>query len=245
MAPGIDKGLALQAMLAEYETLREEIQNRSELQNRFLQMHLTAITVVVGLLLQNELQIHDGFIVLIAVSSTVFGRWWIDQALTINRIGRHLADPVEQDINALVGTSALRWESEDRNPILRKFSEALMFKGFEGLVLLTFLLPAITASIFALVAVFFDIRARWEPHYGLDRADVWVVFALLLFVVVIFFRMMSSRRMMIELDEYSDCYKRQLRGEMLDDECQQKIDSLKGQAEWVSNQARIRRVLRE
>ena len=240
MAPKVNKELALQALLAEYETLREEIQNRSELQNRFLQMHLTAITIVVGLLLQNEFRIHTGFIMIIAVSSTVFGRWWIDQGLTIHRIGRHLADPLEQDVNALVGTSAMRWESEDRNPILRKYSEASMFQGFKGLILLTFVMPAGVASSIGVVVLVRDIR-----RYGWGHIDVWIVTTLLLFVLAIFLRMWSSRRRMIELEEYSDCYKRQLRNESLDSECQQKIERLKDLAGWISRQEQRRSTLRE
>ena len=45
----------LRVMLAEYNSLRSEIKYRSEFQNRLLQIHITALTTIIGAFLyKNE-----------------------------------------------------------------------------------------------------------------------------------------------------------------------------------------------
>ena len=245
MSGKADRELALQAMLAEYDTLRTEIQNRSDLQNRFIQLHVTAITIVIGLLLQEGFEVYDGFIVIIALSSSVFGLWWIDQAVTITRIGCHLADPIERNVNALVNTNVLRWEAEDRNPLVQTYSETVMQRQFKDLVALTFVWPARVALGWAVGVVGWDALTTWRSDSGslLNRIDVYVVGFMIVFVGIILYRLAKSKKTMEKVGEAAAVYKKRLRGEPLDEHDLRVLAELDDETRWATGQERIRQAL--
>src|SRR5689334_6101248 len=80
----------LQAMLAEYNALRAEIQSRSNTQNTLLQLHLTALTLILGGALSEKL--GPWIIFLIPLEATIFGLWWLDHSLVIMEIGTYIRE---------------------------------------------------------------------------------------------------------------------------------------------------------
>ena len=100
----------LQSMLAEYNSLRTEVQNRTAAQNILLQLHITALTAILGAILADR-NFGPWLIFLVPIESAIFGLWWIDHATKIEEVGQFIGD-VENKIGALLGhADVMTWES--------------------------------------------------------------------------------------------------------------------------------------
>ena len=131
----------VQAILAEYNALRSEIQSRSDYQNRILQLHITALTVLLGTALSQPL--GHLIILLVPLESTIFGLWWYDNAAAIGDIARYIRVSIEGKIGeVLKDPNVMGWE---RRPLVTHkplFSRKRTLIT-TSLVWLTFVAPAI------------------------------------------------------------------------------------------------------
>lgn len=130
----------LQAMLAEYNALRVEIQRRSDAQHTLLQLHLTALTLISGAALSQKL--GPWIIFLIPIEAAIFGLWWEDHALVIMEIGTYIRESVEPRVSRLLSVEkVMYWETNF------KAGAALPKKRrditFEWLVFITFAGPSV------------------------------------------------------------------------------------------------------
>lgn len=127
---------ALKVVLTEYKALRTEIQNRSSAQSFILQVHITALTFILGAAATTRF--FPWLIFLIPIEASIFGLWYMDHAITIAQLGEYIQTCVEPNVNGLVHAKGLlSWESGFYG---EKVSLAPKTKpiSFETLVFLTF-----------------------------------------------------------------------------------------------------------
>jgi hypothetical protein len=106
----IEVGHKIQAILAEYNALRAEIQQRSDFQHRILQLHITTLTIVLGAAVSQPLG-HLIFL-LIPITTSLFGLWWLDNRRAIREIGMYIQFAIESKMNSLLKDDELMfWES--------------------------------------------------------------------------------------------------------------------------------------
>ncbi len=144
-----ERKLQMDAVSLEYTTLRAEIAQRSDHQNRFLQLHLTALTFLAGAIIA-----YDAYwgIFLVPIEAALFGLWWLDHAFTIHRIGLHLASWVETNVSERIARAdwVMVWErgwnvaSLDDAIADPKLSDRL-HGWYTGAVGVTFLAPGTVA----------------------------------------------------------------------------------------------------
>lgn len=103
-------GYQIQAILAEYNALRAEIQLRSDFQNRMLQLHISTLTLLIGVAVSQPLG-HLVFL-LVPITSSLFGLWWFDNSHAIGEIGAYIKSSVESKVNNLLRQQdVMFWES--------------------------------------------------------------------------------------------------------------------------------------
>ena len=87
--PTLDKDPAPEAVrLAEFSALREEIQNRSGLQQALVGLNLTAIATLGGLVLSNRASIQ--VLLVLPILSLTLGLMWIDHYRVIVELGGYI-----------------------------------------------------------------------------------------------------------------------------------------------------------
>lgn len=129
----------LSAHLAEYQWLRTEIQSRSDYQHRIIQIHVAALTLLLTTGLAGSFS--KWIILAIPFESAIFGLWWLDHATTIRKIGRYLADELEEKIDQVLGsTNVVTWERRVENPDQHDLKSVI--KGYQSVSDWTFIWPS-------------------------------------------------------------------------------------------------------
>lgn len=131
----------LQAILAEYNALRSEIQNRSNSQSHILEIHLTTLALIIGFITTRP-EYLKFLILVIPIESSIFGLWYLFHKFSIEEIGDHIRNKIEPRVNELVRCKAMLWENEGVRYITKSLERS--FKGFESI---TFSAPSIIALI--------------------------------------------------------------------------------------------------
>lgn len=139
--------------LVEYQTLREEIGRRSELQHQVFHLYVVAVAggaALIGTNLSTEM-----LLLVLGLVGLVFGHWYLDQALGIETIGRYLAGDVEPSINRSYEfvESHIRWERGYR---ITDNSISVAFQNLEVVITATFLLPTVVTFVWASRAMVSD-----------------------------------------------------------------------------------------
>ncbi|HEX9987297.1 MAG TPA: hypothetical protein VGE45_02330 [Chloroflexia bacterium] len=112
----------LQALLNEFNMLHNEVAYRSDYQSRFLQFHITTLTLILGAAIStlasaesdfNAVQIFSPWVLLIIpIESCIFGLWYLDHALVIAEIGYYIQTRIETRIRVLVDDPSIFWWEE-------------------------------------------------------------------------------------------------------------------------------------
>ena len=131
----------LQAILAEYNALRSEIQNRSNSQSHILEIHLTTLALIIGFITTRP-EYLKFLILVIPIESSIFGLWYLFHKFSIEEIGDHIRNKIEPRVNELVRCKVMLWENEGVRYITKSLERS--FKGFESI---TFSAPSIIALI--------------------------------------------------------------------------------------------------
>lgn len=144
----------MQAMLAEYNTLRTEIQYFNERQNHLLQFHITVLTAIVGLAVTNT--ISSWIILFIPIESSIFGLWYNNNLLAIMGIGAYIRDNIEKEIRQTLGeTHIMRWETSRRKQyILASTKQGI---NYRHLIILTFGIPSILCLIITIIILILSV----------------------------------------------------------------------------------------
>ncbi|MDQ3704940.1 MAG: hypothetical protein M3437_06925 [Chloroflexota bacterium] len=108
--------IAMRAALSEYQALKSEIQYRSEYQNRYLGLHITALTTIMGVTVTQLDNPHIHWLIfLIPFESVLFGFLYTDHTEIIHRLAKYLRR-IELQVNHLVRTPELMsWEVDLRS----------------------------------------------------------------------------------------------------------------------------------
>ena len=207
-----DKNQILQAILAEYNALRTEIQNRSGIQSTILQIHITAMTFILGGILTQSF--GHWLVFLLPIEATLFGLWWLDHAFIIMELGTYIRVFVEPRVSRLVNEDkVMSWEAGYREGITvpsRRRNSA-----FHWLVFATFAGPALISLLYSSILIVFSLLAagKYLPPGISAQAQgiypgitIWLALSFLLFNLVFFlfytsmfvYRIKSSSRLMAQ-----------------------------------------------
>lgn len=158
--PEINTDKALDAILAEYNSRATEIQNRSAAENTFLQLHITALTAILGGIITMPHNSH-WIVFLIPIESSLFGLWWMGNSSPIWHNGRYVRKFIEPKVNKLLKfNQAMYWETyifENRG--IAKKSETPV----HNLVFITFTLPSIISVAVSTLLIFISILINFGP----------------------------------------------------------------------------------
>ncbi len=174
-------GDKLEAIMAEYNSLKLEIQNRSRLQNRFIQIHIIALTSIIGFAFYHSPKLWALF--LIPIESSLLGLWYLDHAIQIIKIGEYIQDSIEPKVWVLLGDKyIMRWETNVGSNIKPKNEERKIY-NFRLLLFLTFGGPSFSILIMTLAASFsykgeFYSLFQVEPIIAIISWIVGFIFAI-------------------------------------------------------------------
>ncbi len=173
-------GNKLEALLAEYNSLKLEIQNRSQMQNRFIQIHIIALTSIIGFAFYQGSRLWALF--LIPIESSLLGLWYLDHAIQIIKIGEYIQDSIEPKVWILLDdTSIMRWETHIGSIDKLKIKPQKIY-NFRWLLFLTFggpsfLILFLTAASLVYAQEFYCLF-RMNPAFALISWSVGFIFAI-------------------------------------------------------------------
>lgn len=146
--------------LAEYGVLTTEEHNRADYQFRIVQMHMTALSLLLlAVVTKTAGQVDQShwLLLLVPFEASLFGMWWMDQAIYRRRVSRAIRREHEAEVNALVGAGALGWESGARGKRYVEPHGTRSERFHKAVHDWTFRWPALTilvvASVFTLINV--------------------------------------------------------------------------------------------
>lgn len=149
-----DKSHILQTILTEYSALRTEIQNRSGIQSTILQIHITAITLILGGVLTQSF--GQWLIFLLPIETTLFGLWWLDHSLVIMEIGTYIRLSIEVRVSKLLNQDKIMfWEANFREGFIGPNRKR--HATFNWLVFITFAGPALISLLYSLTLLILKI----------------------------------------------------------------------------------------
>lgn len=176
----------LQILITEYNSLRTEIQYRSEYQNRLLQLHIATLTIILGTALSPLVQSIVGtdlsqligpmVILLIPIEASILGLWYLDHEITIFEIGGYIQVFIESKVaEVLQESQVMRWEAGWRVGVTT--SRVRRDIRYRELVILTFAGPAIIVQIIVLFFLLLSdtwIRSILESFHGTSEPS-WLL----------------------------------------------------------------------
>lgn len=171
----------LTVKLAELNALKSEIGLRSDLQNRILQIYVTALTFAIGVIVVYHQRLD--LVALVPLAAMFSGMWYIDHALAIEGIACYIATDVEHPINnsVLNMPRAMRWETVHMTEDIR-WPESKSWR-FGQMIIFTFLFSS-AAAIAVLIALVVVRLWRLAPSDGLVVEDVGLIAADLFAIAV-------------------------------------------------------------
>jgi hypothetical protein len=204
--------LKLDAILAEYNALRSEIQYRSEFQHRFVQIHIAVFTIVIPSLiaaiisptgnqspaLQMLSTLAPWVLLIIPLESSLFGLWWLDHAITIGELGEFIMHRKERKLTTLLHDDELiSWETHLRAKIATKAEKpSRQARIFRLIYYLTFIGPAAAALLatgyFIFVSIFYG-RLIYTAEGLVFASIAWVLGSGLLLAYILYERGIGRR----------------------------------------------------
>lgn len=144
----------LKVLLTEYQTLWSDVQSRNDRQNKFLQLHITVLTAIIGVGLTTKIE-YFWIVMLIPVESSIFGLWFNANSLTILRIVEYLLCVVEKQIKETLKESDTKYLNRSIEfmswGIFYRSSHNNVFQNdliYRILVMFTFGLPSLICLYF-------------------------------------------------------------------------------------------------
>src|SRR5205823_7600413 len=123
----------------EYTALRAEATARSGYQHQLIQVHVTAVSLLLGAMFTTGQGAWAALV--LPVESSLFGLWWLDHGMTIQQLSAYIRlwteGRVAQDTGA---RRLLSWESNYAKGITTL--SGIRTRLFRALVFATFGLPA-------------------------------------------------------------------------------------------------------
>jgi hypothetical protein len=157
------RSLRVNSLLAEYEVLNTENQSRADFQHRVLQFHIVALTLLATAFLTRPLNSSGAtrwLLLGIPFEASVFGLYWLDQAVHRWRIRRHIRWNIEPKVRALLGDyPALSWETGRRG---QEFAPPPPISTFTKRIGWTFETP--TVLVLLLGFGYSIVHAPWISH---------------------------------------------------------------------------------
>lgn len=101
----------LNVLLTEYQTLWSDVQSRNDRQNKFLQIHVTVLTAIIGVALTTKPE-YFWIVMLIPIESSIFGLWFNANSLTILRIVEYLLCVTEKQIKEALKESDKKYHNK-------------------------------------------------------------------------------------------------------------------------------------
>jgi len=99
----------LQAIISEYQALREEIQRRSTDQMHCVVASVVSVGALISLIAQNPLK-YSPVLIVIPWILAVFGIIWLDYNRSIFLLGQYIRDEIEgKKLPALLESSEIKW----------------------------------------------------------------------------------------------------------------------------------------
>lgn len=156
-----NKAVHASVLLAQFNTLRDEIKTRSTAQAALLTANITAIGVIGGFVFSDKGQGADVLLV-IPILSPMLGMLWIDHAISIACIGTFLQRTVTPALAKVIGVPALPdYEEKVRELEARTGLRVFVF-GFP--IFLLFAVLPMAALLYALLqAADVSSPSFWGP----------------------------------------------------------------------------------
>ncbi|HXM23621.1 MAG TPA: hypothetical protein VN948_20355 [Terriglobales bacterium] len=167
------RALSVQIALAEFAALRDEIANRSSGQNTLLNLNLTAIGGIGGVVLSGKA--HLLLLLLLPILSPALGLLYFDHAINIKNIGNYIRDCLKKTLVTAAGDVELMRYEEIVSQYERR--RILRFLPFGLPLFLTFAAVPIACLAATFWAV--DIRGGWI--WGLWATGLIMTVAYLVF----------------------------------------------------------------
>ncbi len=148
-------GYNLQGMFEEYKALRSEIEHRGQFQNSLFQIHVTALTAIIGAIFLSSNFKFD-LLLLIPIESSLFGIWYFHHGFVILDMGTYIRQNIEHEFHKMCCPNIMKWEQYNRekreeDPIRRELT-------FTTLITLTYGLPgAIALLLYSYIKLFSDL----------------------------------------------------------------------------------------
>ena len=94
-----------EAILREYDALREEIKYRTQFQQALVAVNLAAVGVLLGVA-----RVQTEFLLAIAYVSPILGLYYFDHDIVIRNLGRYISNDLRQVAGELGASNAFAWE---------------------------------------------------------------------------------------------------------------------------------------
>lgn len=106
---------ALDASLAEFNSMRQEILARSATQHTLVNLNITASATIIGLIATKAAS--EALLLLITLTASTLGVLWSDHARTIRTLGRHINEDIRPRAQRITGEDVLNWEQRKHDYI--------------------------------------------------------------------------------------------------------------------------------
>jgi len=179
----MQRDLAMQALLTEFSKLRDEIQRRSEAQDR-LQILLAATA---GVVLPLAVQQRPQLLVCLSFVASLTGLAWADHAIQIKTLGGYIRDVIEREVRQLAGPRVMQWEHWFRGGL--ESADDRAFRRIVGIRVLKYALPGlfIVTGLAGLCGIPFAVFAGAPDGRLPSSLIVWLIeiLAFLMFLAML------------------------------------------------------------
>jgi hypothetical protein len=152
---------AANARLVEYTKLKDEIANRTTLQNTIVALNVAAVGTIGGFVVGK--QANPMILLLLVPLSTALGLLWLDHARAIARIGDYLRRYLWPRLVEWERISGVPDSYEDVNVVVSLIERSAYVVPF----FVIFIGPSVAASAISVNSI---EGAAWWPIWGLDVA---------------------------------------------------------------------------
>ncbi|MDQ3983098.1 MAG: hypothetical protein M3271_10510 [Actinomycetota bacterium] len=101
------------AALAEFNAIRQEIADRSTTQNTLINLNLTAVAGLVSIIATQE--VNESLLLLLCPICAALGMLWADHAQTIGDLGTYVNEELRKPLREVAGYAVLAWEEKSQD----------------------------------------------------------------------------------------------------------------------------------
>ncbi|MBL7074211.1 hypothetical protein ISS37_03090 [candidate division KSB1 bacterium] len=176
----------LQAIISEYQMLREEIQRRSTDQMHCVVASVLSIGVLISLIAQNPTK-YSPVLIVIPWILAVFGIIWLDCNCSIFLLGQYIRDEIEgKKLPALLESSEINWIGWQH--YIYKKREKWKFPSY-----IVFILPFFYFVIPSIVCVIAYIILRLYGIITMPKTIEWCFLAIgIIFIIILLYSWYKS-----------------------------------------------------